>query len=175
MEENETRDDSLAEEFRQLGRNLTAVMASAWDRPERKKLQGEIANALSELSTILRTEAQKVSESPTGQRVRTEAQDIRERIRGADVESRARQELSGALRAANDALRQAVTRISTEPGENERREPEEEERRNPGVPEEDRQSTPMKDTGHREIHPDDVESDPSKPSERQEVHPDDAE
>jgi hypothetical protein len=184
MDEKKPDSVNLEEEFRQLGRNLTEALHTAWDRPERKKLQGEIANALNELGITLREEAQKVSQSPTGQRLRSEADELRERVRRAEVDNKARDELSRALHSANELLRQAISRLSSERGASgeqaaydpgERREQEGERQQNPGVPEEDRQSTPMKDTGHREVHPDDVEGTPSAPSERQEVHPDDAE
>lgn len=178
MDENKTRETNVAEEFRRLGRNLTEAMVAAWERPERKKLQDEIMNGLNELGLTLRQEARHISESPAGQKVRAEAEDLRERIRRGDVENKAREELIAALNSANDMLRQVINKLSSEEQERKQaahaaRDPGE--RQNPGVPDEDRESTPMKDTGHREIHPDDVESDVAEPSRRQEVHPDDAE
>jgi predicted thioesterase len=173
MDENKSRESNLAEEFRQLGKNLTEAMVAAWERPERKKLQDEIVNGLTELGNTLRQEARHISESPTGQKVKAEAEDIRERIRRGDVENKAREELLAALQAANDMLRQAIHKISTEDRARYSQEPGE--RKNPGGQEEDKESTPMKDTGHREVHPDGVESDVSQASDRQEVHPDDAE
>jgi hypothetical protein len=171
MEENQKPEGTLAEEFRRLGKNLTEAMQAAWERPERKRLQEEISNGLSELGNILRDEARHFSDSPAGKRFKEEAGEVRDRIRSGELENKARAELITALRNANEMLHQAIVRLSHE---REAGEPTGKES-GFGVPDHDRESTPMKDTGHREVHPDDVESDPSKSSGRQEVHPDDAE
>ena len=100
-------EENLGEEFRQLGKNLAEVLRGAWESPERKKLQQEIADSLSDLSNMMRTEAEHIRESPTGQRVKADAEDLRERIRTGEVESKVRQDLLAALRLINDQLRKA--------------------------------------------------------------------
>jgi hypothetical protein len=171
MEEKQKPEGSLAEEFRELGKNLTEAMHAAWDSPERKRLQEEISNGLNELGNTLRDEARHFKSSPAGMRIKAEAEEVRDRIRSGEMEGKARSELVAALHKANDMLRQAIEKLSQERGPRERADKE----RSAGVPDHDRDSTPMKDTGHREVHPDDVESDASQGSGRQEVHPDDTE
>jgi hypothetical protein len=171
MEEKQQPEGSLADEFRQLGKNLTEAMHAAWDSPERKRLQEEISNGLTELSNTFREEAHHFKSSPTGMRIKAEAEDVRERIRRGEMESKARAELVAALHKANDLLRQAIERLSQERETRER--PGQE--RSAGAPDHDRESTPMKDPGHTEVHPDDVDSGAAQSSGRQEVPPDDAE
>ena len=107
MTENPSPEENLSEEFRQLGKNLAEVLRGAWESPERKKLQQEIADSLSDLSNMMRTEAEHIRESPTGQRMKADAEDLRERIRTGEVESKVRQDLLAALRLINDQLRKA--------------------------------------------------------------------
>jgi hypothetical protein len=178
MEQEKKTDSNLADEFRQLGKNLSEVLNAAWESPERKRLQEEISSGLSELNRILRDEARHISESPTGQRVKAEAGDFRQRMRSGEVESRAREELLTVLKNANELLRKAVERMSE--GRRAEDAPESsrsgsEAHENPAVRREDVESTPMKDTGHREVHPDDVESDVNQGTGHQEIHPDDVE
>ena len=112
MTETPPSEENLAEEFRQLGKNLTEVLRGAWESPERKKLQQEIASGLSELSSMMRTEAEHIQESPTGQRMKADAEELRERIRSGEVESRVRQDLLAALHFINEQLRKASERLS---------------------------------------------------------------
>lgn len=112
MTETPPPEDNLAEEFRQLGKNLTEVLRGAWESPERKKLQQEIASGLSELSNMMRSEAEHIQESPTGQRMKADAEELRERIRSGEVESRVRQDLLAALSFINEQLRKASGHLS---------------------------------------------------------------
>jgi hypothetical protein len=64
MVDTETPEGKLTAELRELGKNLTEVLRSAWDQPERKRLQQEIANGLSELGSTLKDETRKLSEAP---------------------------------------------------------------------------------------------------------------
>jgi succinate dehydrogenase/fumarate reductase flavoprotein subunit len=112
MTDNSTPEENLAEEFRQLGKNLAEVLRGAWESPERKKLQQEVANGLSDLSNIMRSEAEHIRESPTGQRMKAETEELRERIHSGEVESRVRQDLLAALKLINDQLRKASEHLS---------------------------------------------------------------
>jgi hypothetical protein len=107
MTENPSPEDNLAEEFRQIAKNLAEVLRGAWESPERKKLQQEIANGLSDLSDLMRSEAEHIRESPTGQRVKADVEELHERIRSREIETKVRQDLLAALRSINSQLRKA--------------------------------------------------------------------
>jgi len=110
MTETERTEGSLLEEFRNLGKNLVDVLHTAWERPERKRLQQEIGEGLSELAVTLRQEVQAFQESPTGQRVREEFEDLRQRIRSGEVEAQVREDLLSALQQVNQELKNAAIR-----------------------------------------------------------------
>jgi hypothetical protein len=114
MSEQQTQppEGNLTAELRELGRNLTEILRAAWDQPERKRLQQEIANGLNELGNTVREETNKFSDSPTGQRLRTEAETVAQRVRSGEVEIRARQELLNALQIANQQIQRAIDKLS---------------------------------------------------------------
>jgi hypothetical protein len=111
MNDEPSSEGNLTDEFRTLGRNLLNTLHAAWDRPERKNLQQEIENGLSELLDTLKSEAGNVASSPTGQKVKMEAEDLRQRVQTAEVDTAIRSELLKALQTVNAELKKAATRM----------------------------------------------------------------
>lgn len=186
MSEDRPPEGNVSAEFRKLGKNLTEVLRSAWDAPERKRLQQEVVTGLSELGITIREEVETFKESPTGQRIKSNAQTMGQKVRASsgEVENRVREDLLSALRTMNDQLQKAIEKMSREEAgagtasgvqsSAEQAEPMMKEE-GPVMPSGDVESSPYKDTGHREVHPDDVDSTPSQGVQHQEVHPDDVE
>lgn len=110
MTEQPKKEEDLTNEFRILGETLVEAIRTAWERPERKRLQEELESGLTELGATLRQESESFRESPTGQRLKSEFDDLQERIRSGEAESRLRMELIGALRTINTELRKATER-----------------------------------------------------------------
>ncbi|MDD2694408.1 MAG: hypothetical protein PHD58_00605 [Anaerolineales bacterium] len=110
MDELPHSEENLAEEFRQLGRNLVEALRSAWDRPERQKLRDELEAGLAEAAATLKSEAENFKHSPTGQQLRSELDDLRQRINSGEAEQVARQEILNALRLVNAELEKAAGR-----------------------------------------------------------------
>jgi ATP:corrinoid adenosyltransferase len=104
MGENTGPEDNLADEFRNLGKNLVDAVHTAWERPERKILQEDIERGLSEFGSAIRQEADKFSESPTSQRIKSDAEKIQTRIKNGEFETKVRDELLTALQAVNSEL-----------------------------------------------------------------------
>lgn len=94
----------LAEEFRQLGKNLVDTLRMAWDSPERKKLQDEIESGLVEVAASLKKEADEFSTTAPGQHIKQEFDDLHRRWESGETETKARQELMNAIRLANSEL-----------------------------------------------------------------------
>jgi len=109
-------DDDLTNEFRILGQTLVEAMRTAWESPERQRLQQEIETGLNEFGATIRQESDAFRESPTGQRLKTEFDNLQERIRSGETENRLRQELLAALRSINAELKKATQRWSSSPG-----------------------------------------------------------
>jgi hypothetical protein len=107
-QETPPKEDRITEEFRQLGENLVQIIRTAWESPERKRIQQDISNGLAELTSTLRNEAQKLNETEAAQR-----------IRSGQVETRVREEVLTALRTVNTELERAAQRMQrpgTKPG-----------------------------------------------------------
>ena len=66
MSENPQNDESLADAFRQLGENLVQTLRTAWDTPERKKLQQEVEESLVDLSATVKNELNCLMRAPRG-------------------------------------------------------------------------------------------------------------
>lgn len=111
MTEGPKFEDNLTDEFRTLGQNLLNTLHAAWERPERKKLQQEIEDGLSELVNTLKDEADTFASSPTGQKVKTEAEDLRQRVQTGEVDTAIRSELLKALQTVNAELKKAAGRL----------------------------------------------------------------
>ncbi len=110
--ESNTPESSVAAELRELGKNLVEAIRAAWEQPERKRFQQEVANGLTDLGNTLKTEATKLQEHPTTQRIRTNVSTAGQRIRNGEVEDKVREDLLSALRVANQQLQQTVQHLN---------------------------------------------------------------
>jgi hypothetical protein len=118
MSESTPSEDNLAEEFRNLGKNLMDAFRTAWETPERKKLQQDIESGLNELGNTLKEEYDTFNESPTGQRLKADVEDVRERVRTGEAEAKVRSDLLIALRTVNDELQKVTARwAASQPSE----------------------------------------------------------
>ena len=108
MTDNQTADEKLSEEFQQLGNNLVETLRAAWDHPERKRLQEEIENGLSDLSDTLKTEASSFKESDTAKRLKSDVENLGERISSSETHEKFRGELLSVLKTANKGLQDVV-------------------------------------------------------------------
>ncbi len=110
MSETEKREDVLADEFRNLGKNLTEVMRAAWESPERKNIQAEIETGLNEMGKSIDKEISSFRQSPSGQRLKSDMEDLNQRVRSGEVSIKAREELLAALKRANTELQKVISR-----------------------------------------------------------------
>lgn len=108
---NEPERGEILNELRDLGRNLSSLLQSAWESDERKKLQQEIETGLSEMRTSLKSAAS----GPTGQAIKADLEGLHQRLRTGEVEERLRSELISALRTANESIKKAAERKSPPP------------------------------------------------------------
>jgi hypothetical protein len=105
MNENSHHEEGdLAEELRQLGKNLVYTLRMAWDSPERQKLQNEIEAGLADVAAVFKKEADEFGASASGQHIKEEIDDMRRRWETGETETKARQELMNAIRLANNEL-----------------------------------------------------------------------
>ncbi|OGO25177.1 MAG: hypothetical protein A2W33_09680 [Chloroflexi bacterium RBG_16_52_11] len=120
MDDKPNPEESLADEFYNLGQNLIKTLHAAWDRPERKMLQQEIEEGLSELAQTLQREADTFVESPTGQRMKSDLEELHQKVRTGEAETKVRSELLEVFKVVNTELQRVVSRLQSEdsiPGE----------------------------------------------------------
>ena len=101
---------NLSEEFRKLGKNLVDAAQTAWESPERKKLQSELEKGLSEFQGAMKEEIDHWRESPTAKQVKADIEDVRERVRSSELEQNIREELLVALQSVNAELEKIGSR-----------------------------------------------------------------
>ena len=109
MNEESQKQESLRNEFRDLGENLAQTLRSIWESPERKQLQEEIEEGLATVVESVKREAESFKQSSTGQRLKSDLEDLRQRVNSGEVESKAREELLKALQFFNNELRKVTT------------------------------------------------------------------
>jgi hypothetical protein len=112
MSEQNTPENNLRDEFRNLGENLTQFFNAAWESDERKKLQQDIRDGMKELGVVLEGFAEDVRTSEVSQNIRKEANEFSERVRSGEVEEKVRQGILDALQALNAELQKAADKFS---------------------------------------------------------------
>jgi hypothetical protein len=112
MSENPIPDESLGDEFKNLGKNLSDLLRTAWDNPERKRVQQEIETSLNDLGNLIKREAESFSESPTGQRLKSDVEELGERVRSAETREKVRKEVLDIMKNANAELQKIIDRWS---------------------------------------------------------------
>ena len=112
MSEATPPEENLTEEFRNLGKNLADALRTAWEHPERVRLQEEISEGLNEMGHALKSEVEAAAESPTGQQLKSDVHRIGERIRSPETHERVRHELITVLQAANAELQKVIQQLS---------------------------------------------------------------
>jgi len=110
LTKNNEPEETLADEFRLLGKNLVDTAHAAWDSPERQRLQKEIEEGLSELGTTMTREYEQFRESSTGQKLRDDVNDISERVRSSEIDTKIRADLISALQQVNTELEKITNR-----------------------------------------------------------------
>lgn len=120
MTDKTSTEESLAEEFQALGKNLLEALRAAWEKPESKRVQEQVMTGLNELGSTLKREADHFAASSTGQQIKNGVEQVGEHLRSTEAQEKIRQELLAALQSANNELQKVINRwtaASTSPEE----------------------------------------------------------
>jgi hypothetical protein len=79
MTETPKTEPNLTDEIRELGNNLSNILHTIWDSPERQEIQQEFETGISELGAVLNKTAQEFSTSDTGQHIKADLENFRSR------------------------------------------------------------------------------------------------
>lgn len=104
----------LADQFREMGKNLSELLRTAWESDERKKIQREVELGLADLGDAVKKVGQEMSQSPAGEKLKANMNDIRQRVESGEVENKLRAELLKALQTINEGLRKAAEKGKSE-------------------------------------------------------------
>jgi hypothetical protein len=110
MDETTRQEGELAEEFRKLGSNLKEALQSAWNSPDRQRLEQEIKTGLHQAAEALAELAEEAAESEAAKKLRSELEALGERVKSGDLENKIRQDVLAALRSLNAELERALQR-----------------------------------------------------------------
>jgi len=117
MSTEEGSEENLQEEFNTLGKNFLKAIQGAWDRPERKRIENEIASGLESLSSSIKKEAENFSDSPAGHKMKSDIDELGKKIKAKDAHKRIRKELLNILKNTNLEIEKAIEKISDEESE----------------------------------------------------------
>lgn len=112
-ETQESPSSDLTEEFRILGGNLKSALTAAWESEERRKLQQDIEDGLSELGIALESAANELTTGETGQRIKADLSDLQESLRTGEAGEKVRSDIVRALRTMNAELEKSADKWST--------------------------------------------------------------
>lgn len=102
----------LRHEFRELGKNLKELVQTAWTHDERRRIQSEIEEGLTELQSSLESMVAEFRASPAGEKIQAQTKQLSEAAQAGETELRIKEEFSGALRAMNSELQQAIKSLT---------------------------------------------------------------
>ncbi len=121
MTEPETKKSEMADELRNLGKNLEDFIKTLWESEERKKVQKDVEDSATQVSESLNRAAKEFSGSDTGQRLKADVEDIQRRFESGELQEKAQSEMLNVLKWINTELDKVSTRYSSasKPGEDE--------------------------------------------------------
>ena len=106
-------DDEIKKQLFRLGKNLEDLIHSAWDSPDRKKIQNELENGFTEVFQALSRATSEFRASDTGQQLERDLDDLRSQIASGNLTEKVRDEIMHAMQLVNDQLEQAAGHWNT--------------------------------------------------------------
>jgi hypothetical protein len=108
MTENQTPQPDLASQFKELGENLKNMFQSAWESEEANQFKNELKNGFNELGNAATEAVENFNASEAGENLKAEADEFVSRVESGEVEAKARDEISKALKIINTELEKAI-------------------------------------------------------------------
>jgi len=105
--------DTLRDEFEQLGENLKALIQGAWESEQRKQVSQEVERGLNEVGASISNAAAELAQEPAARKLREEVDQLAERVRSGELAEKARQEIVDVLQQVNNRLTKLVGDLET--------------------------------------------------------------
>ena len=113
------KEGQLRDEFRSLGENIKTMVNAAWESEERKRIQHEVEDGLSELGQTLNDLLNQIQNNEVKQKVVEGVDQIGEQIRSGEAEAKVRDGLLTALQTVNAEIEKAAGKFSGSQGDGE--------------------------------------------------------
>ena len=112
MNDNDTKTNTIKEEFQSMAQNLRAVIQSAWESEERKQVQQDLTEGLDELNRQMSDLLTSLRESEAGQKVLQGIDQVGESVRSGEIAEKTQESLAAALRKVNQELSKAADKMA---------------------------------------------------------------
>jgi hypothetical protein len=113
MTKNTQPEGDLPEEFRTLGRNIKNALNTAWNSDERKSVQKNIQDGLSDLGDAINNLINDFQTSEVSKKVVKEVDQLGERFRSGEVKEKTKEGVLSALKKMNAELEKAADKLSS--------------------------------------------------------------
>jgi len=110
----EKTEGSIVEELTILGKQAADALKAAWDSPERKRLQAELAEGLERFGREVGAALDKASESPQAKDLRTKAVKVADDAKVTNAVDEVRKGLLTGLETMNRELSKLLERLEAE-------------------------------------------------------------
>jgi succinate dehydrogenase/fumarate reductase flavoprotein subunit len=104
MDDKQPLENDLGEELKNLGKNISSFLRTAWESPERQGAQKEIEEGLAEMIAVLNKAVGDFRQSKTGQQVEEDVADLKRRIDNGEIGSKVRDDIRQVLEKINSEL-----------------------------------------------------------------------
>jgi len=112
MESENKQDKTFSDEIRELGENISELLKTAWDSPQRKEIQEELESGMQELKDAINGIAKDFSASDTGKQIKSEINEIKENISSGELERKVEKEILNTLNTINNEITNVIKKWS---------------------------------------------------------------
>lgn len=116
MSEEKRPESDLADQLRELGKQLGLALRAAWESEQRQQLEKEIGEGLKDLGKQIEQAVAAAKTSPQTQKVKEQVSRVAETARQSEALREMREGLAAGLRELNEELRKLVEKMQQKQG-----------------------------------------------------------
>ncbi|MCC7355370.1 MAG: hypothetical protein IT330_16635 [Anaerolineae bacterium] len=116
MSEEKRAESTLADELRELGKQLGLALRAAWESEERQQMEKELGEGLKDLGKQIEQAMASAKTSPQTQKVKEQMGRVVETARQSEAVQEMREGVASGLRELNEELRKLVEKMQQRQG-----------------------------------------------------------
>ena len=117
MEDENNQKPTFSDEIRGLGENISELVKTAWDSPQKEELQNELESGIQELKNAINQIAEDFSSSDTGKHIKSEINEIKEDISSGKLEEKIEEEILNTIKTINNEITNVINKWSSSKNE----------------------------------------------------------